>query len=151
MGMDLKRASKTHSHPSPPLEGEGGDGVRIDAWLWAARFFKTRALAKQAIERGRVEVAGAACKPSHTVRQGDALRITRGEETFEIEVTALAHKRGSVAVAQSLYRESAASVATREAAREQRRAERAGYQPPPKRPDKRARRLIRALGDIDAS
>lgn len=129
----------------------GNDQVRIDAWLWAARFFKTRALAKQAIERGRVTVDGAACKPSHTVKVGEALRVTRGDETFEITVAGLAHKRGSAALAQALYRESVASVAAREHAREQRRAERAGYQPPPKRPDKRARRLIRALGDFDAS
>ena len=123
--------------------------VRIDAWLWAARIFKTRALARQAVERGRVEVAGAACKPSHAVKPGDVLRITRGDEVFEVEMTGLAHKRGSVAQAQTLYRESEVSIRAREAAREQRRAERAGYQPPPKRPDKRARRLIRALGDID--
>ncbi|HEX7368822.1 MAG TPA: RNA-binding S4 domain-containing protein [Rhodanobacteraceae bacterium] len=128
----------------------GNDGlVRIDAWLWAARFFKTRALAKQAVERGRVEIAGASCKPSHIVKTGDTLRITRGEEFFEIEVTGLAHKRGSAALAQALYRESEASIEARQTAREQRRAERAGYQPPSKRPDKRARRLIRALGDID--
>lgn len=125
--------------------------VRVDAWLWAARFFKTRALAKQAVERGRVTIAGVACKPSHTVTRGDRLRITRGEETFEVEVTGLAHKRGSAAVAQTLYRETEASIKAREAAREHRRAERAGYQPPPRRPDKRARRLIRALGDLDAS
>jgi ribosome-associated heat shock protein Hsp15 len=123
--------------------------VRIDAWLWAARFFKPRALAKQAVERGRVTLAGAALKPSHAVKPGDALRITRGDETFELEVTGLAHRRGSAAVAQSLYRESGMSIKARETAREQRRAERAGYQPPSKRPDKRARRLIRALGDID--
>jgi len=125
------------------------DPVRIDAWLWAARFFKTRALAKQAIERGRVEIGGATCKPSHMIKPGDALRIRRGEETFTVEVTGLAHKRGSAALAQTLYRESDASVKAREAAREQRHAERTGYQPPAKRPDKRARRLIRALGDID--
>ena len=124
--------------------------IRIDAWLWAARFFKTRALAKQAVERGRVQLADAACKPSHAVKPGDALRITRGEETFAVEVLALAHKRGSPALAQSLYRESAASIKAREVVREQRRAERAGFTPPPKRPDKRARRLIRALGDIDS-
>jgi ribosome-associated heat shock protein Hsp15 len=124
--------------------------VRIDAWLWAARFFKTRALAKQAVERGRVTIDGAACKPSHVVHTGDMLRIVRGEETFEVEVTALAHKRGSAALAQTLYRESETSMRAREAAREQRRVERAGYQPPSKRPDKRARRLIRALGDLDS-
>lgn len=124
--------------------------TRIDAWLWAARFFKTRALAKQAIERGRVTIAGAACKPARTVHVGDVLGVTRGEETFEVEITGLAHRRGSAALAQTLYRESEASIRAREVAREQRRAERAGYRPPPKRPDKRARRLIRALGDIDS-
>ncbi len=124
--------------------------VRLDAWLWAARFFKTRALAKQAVERGRVTLAGAALKPSHPVKPGDALRIVRGEETFEVEVTGLAHKRGSAALAQTLYRESETSVEAREAARERRHAERTGYQPPPRRPDKRARRLLRALGDIEA-
>lgn len=147
----MSRVSRTHPHPGPPLEGERADGVRIDAWLWAARFYKTRALARQAVERGRVTIAGAACKPSHEVRVGDALRISRGEETFEVAVTALAHKRSSAAVAQSLYRESEASVRARESARARRSAERAGYQPPPKRPDKRARRLIRALGDIDST
>lgn len=125
------------------------EAVRIDAWLWAARFFKTRALAKQAVERGRVTLADATLKPSHAVKPGDALRITRGDEIFEVAVTALAHKRGSASLAQTLYRESEASVKAREAAREQRRAERAGFTPPPQRPDKRARRLLRALGDID--
>lgn len=127
------------------------DSVRVDAWLWAARFFKTRVLAKQAIERGHVTLAGAACKPSRVVKVGDALRIARGDEIFEVAVTALAHKRGSAALAQTLYRESEASVKAREASRERRRAERGGYQPPPRRPDKRARRLLRALGDIDAA
>jgi ribosome-associated heat shock protein Hsp15 len=124
--------------------------TRIDAWLWAARFFKTRSLAKQAIEHGRVTIAGASCKPSHIVHIGDSLKITRGEETFEVEVLALSGKRGSAALARTLYSESEASIRAREEARERRRAERGGYQPPPKRPDKRARRLIRALGDIDS-
>lgn len=125
-------------------------GVRADSWLWAARFFKTRSLAKQAIEHGQVEVNGAACKPSRPLHAGDQLRVRRGEESFEVEVLGLSGKRGSAAAAQALYRESEVSRATREAAREQRRAERAGFQPPPGKPDKRARRLIRALGDIDS-
>lgn len=145
-GADLRSANP----PIRPLEGEGAGGTRIDAWLWAARFFKTRSLAKQAVERGRVAIAGASCKPAHLVRVGDSLRITRGEETFEVRVLALSGKRGSAALAQTLYRESEASVRAREDARAQRRAERGGYQPPPKRPDKRARRLIRALGDLDS-
>lgn len=125
-------------------------GVRADSWLWAARFFKTRSLAKQAIEHGQVEVNGAACKPSRPLHAGDRLRVRRGDESFEIEVLGLSGKRGSAAAAQALFRESEVSRAAREAAREQRRAARAGFQPPPGKPDKRARRLIRALGDIDS-
>lgn len=124
--------------------------MRADSWLWAARFFKTRSLAKQAIEHGQVEINGAACKPSRPMHIGDRLRVRRGEESFEIEVLALSGKRGSAAVAQTLYRESESSRLAREAARERRRAERAGYQAPAGKPDKRARRLIRALGDIDS-
>jgi len=130
--------------------GQSAIGVRVDVWLWAARFFKTRALARQAIERGQVKIGDAACKPSRPLRVGDHLRVTRAEESFEIDVLGLSGKRGSAAAAQALYRESDASRAAREAARAQRRAERAGYQAPPGKPDKRARRLIRALGDIDS-
>jgi ribosome-associated heat shock protein Hsp15 len=124
--------------------------VRLDLWLWAARFFRTRSLAKQAVETGKVDAAGQRAKSSRAVRVGDVLVITRGEEVFEIEVLALSDRRGSAAVAQALYSESAASRQRREAALASRRAERAGYQAPQSRPDKRARRLIRALGDIDA-
>lgn len=132
-------------------QASGAAGVRLDVWLWAARFFKTRSLAKQAIENGRVEVGGvAAGKPSKPVRVGDALRVQRGEERFEIEVRALSEQRGPAAVAQTLYAESEASRSAREAERTRRAAERAGFKPPERKPDKRARRLIRALGDIDA-
>ncbi|MCY1560104.1 hypothetical protein D9M68_972030 [compost metagenome] len=78
------------------------------------------------------------------------LAVTRGEDVFEIEVRALSDKRGPAAVAQALYVESDDSRARRVAALAARQAERAGYQAPPSRPDKRSRRLIRALGDIDA-
>lgn len=122
--------------------------VRLDVWVWAARFFKTRSLAKQAIEGGRIEVNGAAGKPARPVRAGDRLRITRGEERFELDVVGLAEQRGPASVAQQLYRETDASRAAREAALEQRRL--TGEARPKGKPDKRARRLIRALGDIDA-
>lgn len=125
-------------------------GVRLDLWLWAARFFKTRSLAKEAIDRGHVTTGGNRCKPSHLVHAGDRLRVERDGETFDIEVRGLGARRGSATTAQALYIEADASRRAREAAREQRRAERAGFLPPPKRPDKRARRLIRALGDIDS-
>jgi|APMI01.1.fsa_nt_gi ribosome-associated heat shock protein Hsp15 len=124
--------------------------VRLDLWLWAARFFKTRALAKHAIETGKVEVGGQRAKPARGVRVGDALRVQRMEEVFELDVLMLSVVRGPAAIAQTLYRESEASRAARELARAQRAAERAGYHPPETKPDKRARRLIRALGDIDA-
>ncbi|MBN8716942.1 MAG: RNA-binding S4 domain-containing protein [Xanthomonadales bacterium] len=124
--------------------------VRLDLWLWAARFFKTRALAKHAIETGKVEVGGQRAKPARGVRVGDALIVQRAEERFEIEVLALSDTRGPASVAQALYRESEASRQARQLARAQRAAERAGFQPPGTKPDKRARRLIRALGDIDA-
>lgn len=126
-------------------------GTRIDVWLWAARFFRTRALAKQAIETGKVEIGGQRAKPSRSVRIGDALVVQRGEERFEIEVLGLSDARGPAKVAQTLYAESEASRQARDALRANRAAERAGYRAPESKPDKRARRLIRALGDIDAT
>lgn len=125
--------------------------VRLDIWLWAARFFKTRSLAKQAIETGKIEINGQRAKPSRGVRVGDAMRIARGDETFSIEVLALSDTRGPAGIAQTLYRESEASRVERETKRAELRAARAGYKPPETKPDKRARRLIRALGDIDAT
>ncbi|HEY4583530.1 MAG TPA: RNA-binding S4 domain-containing protein [Lysobacter sp.] len=125
--------------------------VRIDQWLWAARFFKTRSLAKQAIETGRVEVDGQRIKASRAVREGDALRILRGDERFDVRVLGLSTVRGSAPVAQALYAETEESRRQRELARTERAAQRDGYRAPEQRPDKRARRLIRALGDIDAA
>jgi ribosome-associated heat shock protein Hsp15 len=124
--------------------------VRLDIWLWAARFFKTRQLAKQAIEGGKVELNEAAVKAAKLVRAGDRLQIQREHEKYEIEIVAVSGKRAAAPVAQTLYSEPDASRARREAEREKRRMENAGMQPPAGKPDKRARRLIRALGDIDA-
>lgn len=130
---------------------EAAASVRLDLWLWAARFFKTRSLARQAIDTGKVEVDGQRVKPARALHVGDVLRIVRGEEAHVVTVSALATVRGPASVARTLYAEDAVSQARREAARAQRATERAGYHPPQGRPDKRARRLIRALGDIDAS
>lgn len=124
--------------------------LRLDIWLWAARFYKTRSLAKQAVETGKVDVGGQRAKPSRAVRMGDALRIVRGEEVFEITVAGLSDQRGPASVAQTLYSEDEAARARRVALAAERRAARSGYQAPQGKPDKRARRLIRALGDIDA-
>jgi ribosome-associated heat shock protein Hsp15 len=131
-------------------EAGSKDGVRIDQWLWAARFFKTRSLAKHAVAGAKVEVGGQGVKPSRMVRVGDVLRIRRGDEIYEVEVRGLSDVRGSAPVAQQLYAESDESIARRAAEREQKRLSAAGYRPPLSKPDKRARRLIQALGDLDA-
>jgi ribosome-associated heat shock protein Hsp15 len=124
--------------------------IRLDIWLWAARFFKTRALAKQMVETGKVEVGGQRAKPSRMIRAGDRLKVARGDENFDVEVLAVSDKRGPAPVAQTLYSESEESRQRRQAERALRSAMASGYQAPQTKPNKRARRLIRMLGDIDA-
>ncbi len=124
--------------------------VRADIWLWAARFFKTRSLAKQMLASAKIEIAGQAIKPSRLLRVGDVLSILRANERYEITVLALSEQRGSAPMAQALFVESEASRMKREIEREQKRLANAGYKAPPGKPDKRARRLIQALGDLDA-
>lgn len=125
--------------------------VRADLWLWAARFFKTRSLAKQAIEGGKIDVNGAGCKPAKTLHVGDKLKITRGEERLEVEVLALSGKRGPASVAQTLYRESEASIAAREVARAERGTRNGGLLRPPSRPNKQERRQLMRFKDQDQS
>jgi ribosome-associated heat shock protein Hsp15 len=84
-------------------------GVRMDKWLWAARFFKTRALSAKACELGRVESSGQPAKPAREVKVGDMLRVKNDSGDFEIEVLAVSEMRGPAAVAQTLYRETEAS------------------------------------------
>jgi len=124
--------------------------VRLDLWLWAARFYKTRAMAKQAIEGGKVEVQGQGAKASRQLKGGEQLRVRRGEESFDVQVLALSERRGPAPVAQALYAESEASRTERLRLAAERRAANAGYRAPAGKPDKRARRLIQALGDLDA-
>jgi ribosome-associated heat shock protein Hsp15 len=124
--------------------------VRLDLWLWAARFYRTRSLAKQAVETGKVEVDGQRAKPARMLRGGESLRIDRAGELHEVIVLGLSDSRGPASVAQALYSEPEESRARRAELRAQHSAERAGYHAPEHKPDKRARRLIRALGDIDA-
>jgi ribosome-associated heat shock protein Hsp15 len=124
--------------------------VRLDIWLWAARFYKTRALAKQAIEGGKVEVQGQGAKASRLVKGGEQLKLRRGEDLFDIQVLGLSERRGPAPAAQALYAESEASREQRLRLAEERRAANAGYRAPAGKPDKRARRLIQALGDLDA-
>jgi ribosome-associated heat shock protein Hsp15 len=119
--------------------------VRIDKWLWAARFFKTRSLATEAVQGGRVQVEGQRVKPARDVRIGEILEITIGQEARTVIVRALADKRGPASVAALLYDETPESVARRE-----RRSELRRLAPPPGadlhgRPSKRDRRRIEAL------
>lgn len=146
----LAFAFVSYVSPNPMQADAAAIPVRLDLWLWAARFFRTRSLAKQAIDNGKVDVAGQRAKASRPVRVGDAMRIARGDEVFEIVVAGLRERRGPASVAQTLYTESEESKAKRLETIAALRAGRAGYQPPESKPDKRARRLIRALGDIDA-
>jgi ribosome-associated heat shock protein Hsp15 len=125
------------------------DSVRLDVWLWAARWFKTRALSKTQVEAHRVRVDGQPAKPSRAVRIGTRLSIERAGERYEIEVLGLSEERGPAPVAQLLYAESEVSRARRFEEAALRAAERAGFTPPEGKPNKKARRLLRALGDIE--
>jgi ribosome-associated heat shock protein Hsp15 len=89
--------------------------VRIDKWLWAARFFKTRSLATEAVDGGKVRVNGQRVKPAKEVRPDDGVEVRIGEYVWELRVTGLADRRGSVGVARGLYEESEASHARRQA------------------------------------
>jgi ribosome-associated heat shock protein Hsp15 len=117
-------------------------GVRIDVWLWAARFFKTRALAKRACELGRVEVHQQPAKPAREVRVGDMARVTTDSGEFEIEVLALSEIRGPASEAQKLYRETDESKARRKKVAEERKAMMMFEPAPVGRPTKRDRRRI---------
>jgi ribosome-associated heat shock protein Hsp15 len=90
--------------------------MRVDKWLWAARFYKHRGLATTAVEAGRIRVGGESVKPAHSVRVGDTLDIRKAAVVWVVEVTALADRRGSATDAAKLYRETDASRAAREAA-----------------------------------
>ena len=119
--------------------------LRVDVWLWAARFFKTRGLARHAVETGRVELNEVGCKPAKALHVGDRLRIGRAPDRVEVVVLALSPRRGPASEAQQLYRETDASRAAREALREERRLSGAGVDHPPRRPDKQARRQLRKI------
>jgi len=88
--------------------------VRIDKWLWAARFFKTRSLATDAVDRGRVRLGGDAIKPSRSVKLDDKLTIDNGSNAWEVVVTGISDQRGSATIAAKLYEETAASIEKRE-------------------------------------
>ncbi len=119
------------------------DSVRLDKWLWAARFFKTRGLAKKAIEGGKVHYNGARAKTSKTVELGALIRVPQGWDILEVEVVALSDQRRGAPEARALYRETEESAARREREAEARRLTNQAMQHPLKRPDKKQRRDIR--------
>jgi len=118
------------------------NGVRMDAWLWAARFFKTRTLAKKACDLSRIQTNGHLAKAAREVRVGDMLRVTNDGGEFEIEVMGLSEVRGPAPEAQKLYRETEASKEMRQKAAAERKAAREFEILPPSRPSKRDRRRI---------
>lgn len=123
----------------------GADTVRIDKWLWAARFFKTRSLAAEAVSGGKVQLNGTRVKPARGVKSGDRLEIHRGGFEYHVEVLCLSDRRGPAAVAQTLYAESEQSIRRREIMREQYRLAGASAPHPQHKPDKKARRQLRGL------
>jgi ribosome-associated heat shock protein Hsp15 len=116
--------------------------VRIDKWLWAARFFKSRALAAHACALGRIQSNGQPAKAARDLRSGDMLRITNGGGDFEVEVLLLSEVRGPASVAQTLYRETDASRELRAKVAAERKAMKQFEQLPEGRPSKRDRRRI---------
>lgn len=120
-------------------------GTRIDKWLWAARFFKTRELASKACEFHRITSNGQPAKPSREVRVGDQLQIENEGGKYQVEVLGLAQQRGPASVAQTLYRESEESIEARRKAAEQKKLMGLVDFAPAKRPSKRDRRLIHSF------
>src|SRR5208283_4824768 len=118
------------------------DAVRADKWLWAARFFKTRAQASKACDLGRVQSNGIPAKPAREVRAGDMLHIRNEGGEFQVEVLALSQMRGPAAVAHTLYRETEASIAARLQLAADRKAMQEFAPLPERRPTKRDRRRI---------
>ncbi|MBD8566872.1 MAG: RNA-binding S4 domain-containing protein [Oxalobacteraceae bacterium] len=123
------------------------ENVRLDKWLWAARFFKTRSLAQDAVERGRVRIDGEPVKPARTVKINDKMLIDNGSDRWEIIVAAISGARGGAPVARTLYFETDESIAKRELDKVARR-----LYPEPSleikgRPTKRDRRAMEQAGD----
>jgi ribosome-associated heat shock protein Hsp15 len=121
--------------------------MRIDKWLWAARFFKTRSLASRACELGRVESNGQSVKPAREIRVGDLLQIKNDSGVFQVEVLVLSEMRGPATVAQTLYHETDASRELRQKVAEERRATPNFEASREGKPSKRDRRVLGRLRD----
>ena len=123
------------------------DSLRIDKWLWAARFYKTRSLAAQAVSGGKVQLNGTRVKPARALKPGDELEIHKGGFEYQIRVVLLSARRGPAKEAKTLYEESEDSQKRREVLREQHRLAAATMPHPRRKPDKKARRQLRGLKD----
>ncbi len=137
--MANRRRNETQEEP------DSGDRVRLDQWLWAARFFKTRALAAEGVAGGKVELNGARPKRAHQVRAGDRLRLRLGHYEFSLTVRALSSRRGPAAEAQQLYAEDAESVARRAELAVRLKAEATAFSHFEGRPTKKERRAIQKI------
>jgi ribosome-associated heat shock protein Hsp15 len=116
--------------------------LRVDKWLWAARFFRTRALATEAVSGGKVHVNGDRCKPGRKLHPGDRLTVHRGQEVFDVEVLGIRDQRRPAVEARELYAETPESMARRASEAARHREEQQGSSAG-RRPDKRERRQIR--------
>ena len=124
--------------------------VRLDKWLWAARFFKTRSVAREAVSGGKVHLNGNRAKPGRSLNVGDELRVQRGDDEYTISVAELSVRRGPASVARTLYVESEESLVKREQLAEQRKLEHQQNATRERRPDKRQRRrLVRFKSGLD--
>jgi ribosome-associated heat shock protein Hsp15 len=121
------------------------DKLRVDKWLWAARFFKTRAVATKAVDGGKVHVNGQRVKSSRPIQIGDRLEITRGQIQSVVEISILSEKRGPAKEAQTLYQETAESIDQRELKSQQRKLLNASMPHSKGKPDKHQRREIRKV------
>lgn len=139
-GWQNDEMATNEQNRNPPAQSR--ESVRIDKWLWAARFFKTRAQASRACELGRIASNSHAAKASREVRIGDLLDIRTDNEQFTLEVLALSAMRGPASVAQALYRETAESHELRLRQAAERKALSALVTAPARRPTKKDRRLI---------
>jgi len=126
------------------MQNEQIQRVRIDKWLWASRFFKTRGLAADAVSGGHVHINGERSKPSHPVKIGDVLKITKAGTTYILTIMALSDRRGAASEAKTLFQEDADSVARREQQRLLYKLNAMTSPRPSKRPDKRERRQLKA-------